>query len=329
MSSLRHFKRFAPSFVALTTLACNFDPAAQPPAAAPDAQVDAVVRDAAVPDAVAPHDARGGSDATNRPPDMTADVRVEPPDADPATMDATADAATDAATPDGGGEEPDMDPQPVVCDGRVVDLMTDPEHCGRCENACDAEHGECVAGTCTCAFGATACGADNTCADTDFDANNCGACGTVCAAGELCLEGGCVCRPGLIRCAGVCVDTDTDPSHCGGCGMSCNGKACVDGDCENRNNCPFGTFTCQTPGGLACVEGRESDLHCGPRITDPCGTACEGDQFCQDPGLFSGPSCVTYRPGLGCTECPCTDCEDGEACVQTDEVPDVAFCVRR
>lgn len=329
MSSLAHFMRFAPSLVALSLFACNFDPAARPPTTARDAQIGGGGADAAVSDAVGPSDAHRSSDASSNLPDVATDVGAPSPDAAPGTRDASTDATTDAAPPDGGDEEPDMDPQPIVCDGRVVDPMTNAEHCGRCDNACDSEHGSCAGGTCACAFGATACGADNACIDTGFDPNNCGACGTVCAAGELCIEGGCVCRPGLTRCAGACVDTESDPEHCGGCAVSCNGKACLEGTCENRNNCPFGTFTCDTPGGLACVKGREGDLHCGPRISDPCGTACEGDQFCQDPGLFSGPECVTYRPGIGCTECPCSDCEDGEACVQTDDIPDVAFCVRR
>jgi hypothetical protein len=296
----------------LLTFGCSFDPTLSGPLSGMDAGEDAV----AVSDADDPADEGGTGDAAI--PDSTSDASGDQGIDTRRSADMRSTDAADTGSEDAG---------PTMCDGMSVDLLTHPDHCGECDNACDPVHGSCVAGDCGCELGGTACGADNLCTNTDFDPNNCGQCGRVCGVGEVCIDGDCFCREGLRDCNGECVDVDNDPQHCGECDEDCGGDVCIDRECRPRNNCPIGTWNCDTGNGKACIRGGESDLHCGPSLTDACGTTCQGDEFCFDPGLFDGPRCVRYRPGLGCTDCPCDDCTNEESCVTTENVPGVAYCV--
>lgn len=87
------------------------------------------------------------------------------------------------------------------CDESCVDTSSDPLHCGSCPNKCAADL-LCSAGQC-----ATDCGALSTCplpdagadagptavycANETSDRNNCGACGNVCKASEICTASAC------------------------------------------------------------------------------------------------------------------------------------------
>ncbi|MCA9546883.1 MAG: hypothetical protein KC613_20900, partial [Myxococcales bacterium] len=137
------------------------------------------------------------------------------------------------------------------CDGRVdegFDLSGDPAHCGRCGNACgfaNAEalcsQGQCRMGDCQGAFldadrdarngcecqpAAEACdGADNDCDgrvdedfDTDFDGENCGACGQSCLRDNAWTR----CDLGMCRLR-FCDDgfVDADGSLDNGCEVNC------------------------------------------------------------------------------------------------------------
>ena len=131
------------------------------------------------------------------------------------------DAGTDAST-SGGGDlgaasgsegsdaEAGTDTAPCSdCGGSCVDLEGDPEHCGSCE---------------------VACGAGESCVD--------GECRSSCAGGcledlEVCVDGACVCRPGLSACADGCFDLESDPARCGACDEACDGIPCGDGLCLN------------------------------------------------------------------------------------------------
>jgi Na+-translocating ferredoxin:NAD+ oxidoreductase RnfC subunit len=55
------------------------------------------------------------------------------------------------------------------------------------------------------------------------DNNNCGTCGNVCPAGQICSNGTCAlsCQSGLFNCSGVCVNRQTDRFNCGTCGNVC------------------------------------------------------------------------------------------------------------
>jgi len=91
----------------------------------------------------------------------------------------------------------------TLCDGGIVDLMTDDAHCGECNNACEIPAAElhannhCVAGRCvpSCQekwgncdmMPATGCEAD---LSTDDD--NCRICGRNCVGNRHCIEGVCI-----------------------------------------------------------------------------------------------------------------------------------------
>lgn len=170
--------------------------------------------------------------------------------------------------------------------------------CGRCrlgERSCivaaDAEHADTHA---TCCFEHQAC-CDGACVDVADDINNCGRCGKVCGAGELCIGGDCApshlcngddCVPSTLPCdAGEtrcppqgCVDTRTHVGHCGTCGNAC------------------------TVGGLRyCVNGRCS---CNPASDNvPCGINC----------IPRGFTCCPGNGGYGCSN-PNAVCRDDGGC---------------
>jgi hypothetical protein len=105
--------------------------------------------------------------------------------------------------------------------------------------------------------------------DLDDDPDNCGACGVLCDAGDVC-------------CDGTCRDLDSDAQHCGACGRSCEGDlGCCDGDCvatDTVDHCG-GCGACVSD--EACCDGdcvvTNTDVHCG-RCDVACGDGCT----CQD-----------------------------------------------
>jgi hypothetical protein len=119
-----------------------------------------------------------------------------------------------------------------TCGGDAcVDLETDPQHCGACDNVCPVGV-PCNAGSCVCPEGQEIC--TGACVDTQSDPQNCGRCGSPCAPDEVCWMGVCAdtCA-GLTDCEGACVDTQNDPENCGTCGNTCDGgNDCVLGGCD-------------------------------------------------------------------------------------------------
>ena len=196
------------------------------------------------------------------------------------------DAGTDAST-SGGGDlgaasgsegsdaEAGTDTAPCSdCGGSCVDLEGDPEHCGSCE---------------------VACGAGESCVD--------GECRSSCAGGcleelEVCVDGACVCRPGLSACADGCFDLESDPARCGACDEACDGIPCGDGLCL-PDGCPEALSDC----GGACVDLESDPLHCGG-----CEHVCDSDELCVDS------NCRDYAVS-DCVTCPCaSSCERDQAC---------------
>lgn len=83
-----------------------------------------------------------------------------------------------------------------------------------------------------CADGTTLC--DGLCLATASDPFNCGGCGEVCDATEVCADGACgaACAAGTTSCLRACVDTTSNSAHCGACGAACpGGTRCVAGSC--------------------------------------------------------------------------------------------------
>ena len=147
------------------------------------------------------------------------------------------------------------------------------------------------------------------CAQMATDPANCGACGHVCAPGQVCVDGVCGCG-GVGACSGtccgnVCVDTTTDLKHCGRCGHVCvAGERCVGGQCAcGFQECGPGTTCC----GGACVNLKTSPKHCGG-----CGRACSGEDRCVDGHCVCG--FIVCAPGSGCCNGACTDFSSPNSC---------------
>lgn len=155
--------------------------------------------------------------------------------------------------------------------------------------ACAAEE-FCDPRTLACAEGVCVAEA-STCAGTV--ATSCDAYGTSYAVGgtdcddlpgQTCVEGSCVCQPGLANCNGLVDDgceTDiaTDFENCMTCGATCSSLNLVDVSCDGgcRGQCVAGFADCnddkQRDG---CeVELATSAEHCGA-----CGSACSVDTTC-------------------------------------------------
>jgi hypothetical protein len=109
----------------------------------------------------------------------------------------------------------------TACSGKCADTSWDPEQCGGC-SGCLADPmqlggsglgPECDNGTCRvgCDAPYSLCGS-STCTVTSSDPSNCGTCGTVCGAGDVCLAGACQpltvieLVPGLISPNAVAID---------------------------------------------------------------------------------------------------------------------------
>jgi len=164
-------------------------------------------------------------------------------------------------------------------------------------------------GSSVCGPGATLCGAS--CTVLDFDPNNCGACGTACAQGEVCSQGMCgsVCAGGTTNCNGVCVNTTNDPGNCGSCGSACAaGEVCSMGMCSSI--CGGNTKLC----GTTCADIQNDPSNCGD-----CNIACAAGEVCSQ-GMC-GLNCAggTTQCGTKCVdtttdEANCGMC--GQACQQ-------------
>jgi hypothetical protein len=118
-----------------------------------------------------------------------------------------------------------------TCGGNAcVDLQSDAEHCGACDNACPMGIA-CVSGSCACPDGQQTCA--GACVDTSADPQHCGGCGTACTPNEVCSMGTCTQDCGQqTNCGGACVDLQSNIDHCGMCGYACpDGSTCEAGMC--------------------------------------------------------------------------------------------------
>ena len=150
-----------------------------------------------------------------------------------------------------------------------------------------------------CLGTAVVCG--GTCAELKSDNLNCGACGTSCAAGQVCSNGACAvtCAAGQVNCSGSCIEPGTDRNHCGAsvtCSGAAAGTACAEGQLCSAGQCGL---TCQA--GLVDCNGQCTDpltdrAHCGASGTcggAAAGTACGAGQVCS-----AGACAVSCQPGL-------------------------------
>ena len=129
------------------------------------------------------------------------------------------------------------------------------------------------------------------CVDIRRDPLNCGAVGHICDDAYICLDETCVCRPGLTLVNDSCVDLKTNSRHCGAPDDRCD-EICIDGDCEEEDECPRDTDRCDS----GCVDKDEDPLNCGD-----CGNRCAVNEICDDE------RCVEFIMAL-CDACPCESC---------------------
>ncbi|AKV00197.1 Tryptophan synthase alpha chain [Labilithrix luteola] len=213
-----------------------------------------------------------------------------------------------------------------------TNLMNDPANCGACGVSC-LGYGSinmgasCINGKCVfeCQLKQDSNGApldfrdcngliDDGC-ETDIagDAENCGACGNVCPAGQRCINGKCGCASGMLDC-GRCVNPRFDDSHCGACGNRCTTPVpacspmpsqtfygCKNSEC-GKLKCNSGFSDCNGDLGKGCAsDGCEVDTSKDPNNCGGCGIACGPDQDCRDDGV--GPQCLDKCSKSGLTQC--------------------------
>ena len=112
------------------------------------------------------------------------------------------------------------------------------------------------------------------CVDSERDAKNCGACGSACRSGQVCVASSCVCNSGTFPCDGECVVRDNDVKNCGACGVQCGaGQVCEAGVC--KLSCSLGATS--TLCSSACVNLNTDATNCGS-----CAVACENSQTCHN-----------------------------------------------
>lgn len=128
----------------------------------------------------------------------------------------------------------------TCCDGVCVDLLTDPEHCGSCDNPCAA--------------------ADYTCCDGK---HCCWPQKPKCCPGDFCCEEDGICCPQA--CCPISLPTCCGSGCCVEDAICCHDKFCCEAQypiCCEENCCPETAPIC-CPGSLCC----ESGNHC-------CDTGC-------------------------------------------------------
>jgi len=153
------------------------------------------------------------------------------------------------------------------CGEELVDLSSNPDHCGECDTACGS-HEECLNGNCVCEQGTEAC--SGACVDLDSNADHCGNCDTACPSEASCRSGSCRCDDSdLDLCSGECVDTTRDSDHCGACDEAC----AVGASCDN------GTCACDDDDFEVCA-GRCVDLTTDEANCGGCGDACPSGATC-------------------------------------------------
>ena len=211
----------------------------------------------------------------------------------------------------------------IIC-VKDEDFLTDQNHCGGCNIACQSGEA-CAEGVCV----QNSCKGDkpdlcvvegqNVCKNTKgTDAENCGACGHVCAnnpatnaSSNTCKEGVCqyTCNSGYTNCGGVtaasinCIkttDLQTDGQNCGSCGNVCGaGKACAGGKCVQNSCSGTNPDLCVVDGKNVCKNTKSNDAaNCGA-----CNYACANNPATNASSSTCKAGVCQYTCDSGYTNC--------------------------
>lgn len=245
----------------------------------------------------------------------------------------------------------------ACCAGRCANLLSDPEHCGDCEQSCESHDGavRCANGSCLregCEEGSADCNEDpgDGCeVDTAADRDNCGACGRRCEDDDICNNGRC----GLANCPDLTADCDEDDANgcetdlrgnlenCGGCGKVCAlehaDATCSAGACEIAS-CSGEHADCDGDAANGCETNTASDAdHCGvcrhacstehgsPRCEQGvCALDCDEDWGDCDGDPDNGCESGLLEDEQNCGECrhPCTNPNGDTRCEQGECSPE-------
>ncbi|MBL8604803.1 MAG: hypothetical protein JNK72_22945 [Myxococcales bacterium] len=214
------------------------------------------------------------------------------------------------------------------CDGNTsngceTNTQTSATHCGACGAECRLNNatascaaGACAVATCTTGFANCDNNAANGCeVNTRGDVNNCGACGTVCAASNgtpSCNAGACTvgsCNDGFANCdsnnANGCeTNTQTDTNNCGACRNTCNlanaSSVCRGGSCA-IGTCNAGFADCDGNAANGCETNTNTSLSaCGM-----CGRVCNTAN--------GTPVCTNGACGVGACDTGFANCDNNAA----------------
>jgi hypothetical protein len=221
----------------------------------------------------------------------------------------------------------------VLSDGCETNTTTSPTNCGGCNTVCSLANATagCAASMCTiasCNAGFANCDgtASNGCErNLNSDTSNCGACGNVCSAGQLCSAGVCVtsCGSGQTNCSSVCRNLATDPDACGACGTVCSGTGLVSRTCGAsvcNGTCSAGRADCDSNRQL---NGCETDINTSVATCGACtGSACSSNNIA---AACSGGNC-TGTCNVGFADCNSDKRADGCEINTTNNASNCGAC---
>jgi hypothetical protein len=214
-----------------------------------------------------------------------------------------------------------------------VDLSTDPSNCGGCGQPCVLPNavpacklGQCTVASCSAGFRNCDGNATNGCeTNTQTNADNCGACGTVCTVANGvadCTSGMCgaaSCTAGFTDCDnnptnGCEVKTSNDPENCGTCSHVCSvpgaDTSCTNGTCI-LGFCNAGFKNCNNQASDGCEVNTQTD----PNNCGACGNVCS---FANAVAGCTNGMCTCVAGACGPSGSTCTtntQCMSGKCCV--------------
>ena len=240
----------------------------------------------------------------------------------------------------------------VLCNGRCVDPLTDPQYCGADEACRESSYTDCTqnatdkictAGQCSSSCPALQRDCNGVC--LDWTSNHVSQCDgtTITCSGEDYAD----CDEDVAN--GCEIDLSQDSANCGACGHVCEqGEVCVEKECV-VNSCSGNQTLCSTASGNTCIDINGSDANncggCGYTCVDQpqanviadgclegvCQYQCDAGY--QNAGTAVSPKCIDTTAdskncgsvgnqcvsGMVCvnSECVINECPDGQTLCAT------------